>query len=251
MSSLLDHHLIAERYFFPRWDAVPEPFVVDCGDARLACSWHVIDVDALTVLHFHGNGEVVADYAGDFVDAIASMGFNLFLAEYRGYGGSSGTPAMGAMLRDVEAIVGAIGVPPERLVAFGRSVGSIYAIHCAHLFGEIAGLIIESGIADVHERLRLRVDPGELGCTEADLRAAVDSELDHEGKLGAYGGPALFLHAAFDHLIDPSHARRNHRWAGGDNKLVIFPAGDHNSILAYNWEAYMAEVAAFLKALRP
>jgi acyl-CoA dehydrogenase len=79
------------------------------------------------VVHFHGNGEVVADWQGGFEDFIGQLGWDLLLAEYRGYGASTGEPQLGRMLDDVKPILCAAG-PPGKLVAFGRSVGSIFAL---------------------------------------------------------------------------------------------------------------------------
>ena len=85
MADILNHHLISERYFFPRIGNFASPFWVDCGDAKLACSYHEIDPAAKTVIHFHGNGEIVDDWQGDFVSLVQQMGCNVFLAELRGY----------------------------------------------------------------------------------------------------------------------------------------------------------------------
>lgn len=85
-ASLLDHPLISDRYFFPRPGRCPEPFWVDCGDARLACCYLQVEPAAGTLVHFHGNGEIVDDYLEDFVDLVAQMGWNCLLVEYRGYG---------------------------------------------------------------------------------------------------------------------------------------------------------------------
>ena len=62
MPNILDHPLICERYFFPRKGCFADPFWVDCGDAQLACSYHEIDPTAKTLIHFHGNGEIVDDW---------------------------------------------------------------------------------------------------------------------------------------------------------------------------------------------
>ncbi len=58
-NELLDHRLISERYFFPRQGGLVDPFWIDCGEARLACAYHEIDPDAKTLVHVHGNGEIV------------------------------------------------------------------------------------------------------------------------------------------------------------------------------------------------
>ena len=62
MTDLLDHPVISGRYFYPLDGDFPDPFWVDCGDARLACSYHEVDPAAKTLVHFHGNGEIVADW---------------------------------------------------------------------------------------------------------------------------------------------------------------------------------------------
>src|SRR5210317_712184 len=145
---ILNHPIISERYFFPRKATPPEPFWVECEEARLACSYHEIDATAHTIVHFHGNGEIVADYLDGFPELIGRMRCNCFLAEFRGYGGSTGTPQLGQMLDDVKQTIESIGQPVRKLVIFGRSVGSRFAIKAAELFPDIAGLILESAIAD-------------------------------------------------------------------------------------------------------
>ena len=176
--SILDHPIIAERYFFPRRAPLSEPFVVAAGGVELHCHWHQVDDAGPLIVHFHGNGEVVADWIGEWPAAFAAEGISTLLAEYRGYGGSSGEPRLASMLGDAVAIASAAKVDASRVVAYGRSVGSIYALHAATSLG-LAGLVLESGIADVRERLLLRMDPDELGVTAAELDAALEETVDH------------------------------------------------------------------------
>jgi pimeloyl-ACP methyl ester carboxylesterase len=247
---ILDHPIISERYFFPRATPLPNAVMVEVPGAKLACWRSAPPTDRPVLLHFHGNGEVVADWAGQLTGAVQRMGFEVFYGEYRGYGASTGTPMLGAMLDDVPAIVEAVGVPPEQIVVFGRSVGSIYAIEAIHRFPSMRGLVLESGIHDVLERLALRLHPDELGCTAAELQHAVSRRLDHGVKLGGYTGPCLVLHAEQDHLVGVHHAIANHRAVASKTKrLVRFPRGDHNSIMGANMESYMTELARFLAAV--
>jgi len=82
-----------------------------------------------TIIHFYGNGESVQDYLGDFKQRIVGLGANLLLAEYCGYGMSSGKPALAAILEDVRLIVEACAVPPERIQRSKQShVRPIYII---------------------------------------------------------------------------------------------------------------------------
>lgn len=244
--SVLDHPLLTARYFFPRPDAPAAITWVDVEGARLACASRRSHGGPL-LCHFHGNGETVADYVPALAEAFAARGVDTFFAEYRGYGASTGIPQLGAMLADVEAILEALAVPPARVVAYGRSIGSIYAIEAARRRPSLGGLVIESGIADPLERILFRASPAELGVSAAELRAAVKAELDHEATLRAFERPVLVLHAQHDRAVDPSHAERNAAWAPRST-LRLFATGDHSSILAFHMDAIVDEVARFAHA---
>lgn len=250
-SSPLDHVLLNERYFFPCPNRFAEPFFIEGDGFRLGCRYRRIDTDAPTIIHFHGNGETTADYVGEFEERIIALGANLLLADYRGYGMSTGTPALAAMLADVELTVRAVGVDPARIIFFGRSLGSLYAVHGAGLFPQAAGLILESGIADPLERILLRVEPRQVGTDLAGLQAAVDNELNQGRKLAAFRGRTLIMHARHDDLVPLSHADRLFAWANQPKELLVFPRGDHNTILAANQEAYFAAVGEFIKGMLP
>jgi pimeloyl-ACP methyl ester carboxylesterase len=249
-SNILDHPIISERYFFPRRTTIPQPFWVECEGARLACAYHETDAEAHTIVHFHGNGEVVADYLDDFPDLIGRMGCNCFLAEFRGYGGSTGIPQLGRMLDDVQQTIAAIKQPQGQLILFGRSVGSLFAIKAAELFPDVAGLILESAIADPLERLLLRVHPEELGTTSTALAAAVTQAINIQQIMSHFTKPTLILHTRHDGLIDASHATRLADWSGGPVRLEIFPQGSHNDIMYVNGPRYLALVHDFIKSLR-
>lgn len=244
--SPLDHQLLSGRYFYPWPSRFDDPFFVEGDGFRLGCRYRRISADAPTIIHFHGNGETVADYVGEFEERIAAMGANLLLADYRGYGMSSGVPALSAMLADVELIVRSSGVDPARVIFFGRSLGSLYAVHGAALFPHAAGLIIESGIADPLERILLRVEPWQIGTDHAGLREAVDRELNQSGKLASFRGRVLVMHTRNDDLVPVSHAESLYEWANEPKELIIFEQGDHNTILAANEKAYFDAVERFV-----
>ncbi len=249
--SLLDHPIISSRYFFPRQSPPFEVFEVPVEDEVLACHRHEVAADAPWVVHWHGNGEIVADYLPWWPELMATAGYNSLLAEYRGYGGSSGRPALEAMLGDVERTLAALEVPDDRLVFFGRSVGSIYAVHAAARRPAARGLVLESGIADPLQRVLLRVLPEELGASEEDLADAAAQHLDHRQKLAGWPGPTLVLHTRHDGIVDLDHGQRLHDWAAGEDKrLLVFERGDHNSIFSVNHAAYLQALFAFLERLR-
>ncbi len=251
MKSILDDPAISGRYLFPQSRTVKAPFMVNVDGAELACYRKIDDSDALTMIHFHGNGEAVADYVPFMADVFADMGLNSLFVEYRDYGGSTGEAKLVAMLGDGEAAMTAAGVSPEKAIVFGRSIGSLYAIELAHRQPSLAGLIIESGIADASERFLAYADLESAGFDEADVKTEVKRFFSHKKKLSGYTHPLLTLHTENDGLIDISHAARNHKWAGSRQKrLVRFLKGNHNTIFGANEKEYLDAVASFARSLQ-
>lgn len=247
--SVLDHPTLSAQYFYPWPNRFDNPFFVSGSDYRLGCRYLKVSDTYPTIIHFHGNGECVQDYLGDYEQRIAGLGANLLLAEYRGYGMSSGEPALAAMLEDVRLIVEACSIPPEKIVFFGRSLGSLYALHGASLYPQAAGLIIESGLADPLERILVRVEPRHVGATMDGLKSEVDRCLNQQAKISSFSGRVLIMHTRNDDLVSVSHAERLYNWANEPKELVLFERGDHNTILSANEEEYFMNVGKLVRSL--
>lgn len=243
--SILDHLTLSDRLFYPWPNRFPGPFFVEGKAGKLGCWYNRAFPGGMTMIHFHGNGETVADYLGDFAVHISALGVNLLLAEYRGYGMSEGKPCLTAMLEDIPAIVAASGVEPSRLIFFGRSLGSLYASHAAFLYPEAAGLVLESGIAELLELALQRVEPRQLNSTPDLLRAETDRILNQRHKLAAFRGRTLVMHTRNDDIVPFSHGVLLHDWANEPKKFAIFERGDHNNIMEVNREKYFEHLGFF------
>jgi fermentation-respiration switch protein FrsA (DUF1100 family) len=247
LTTILDHPLVSSRYFFPRREFLPDPYWVEVADGiKLACHYRAASPDAKTVIYFHGNGEVVADYLPSFPEWITRAGCNVLLAEYRGYGMSSGTPALAGMLEDVVPIIQSLKISDDKVILFGRSIGSLYALHGVSQRPQLGGLIIESGVADLTERFFQRVAPEELGVSESAVIDALRKYFNYARKLGSFHGQTLILHARHDELIPARHAETLYAAAPGPKQLKIFDRGGHNDIFYRNQAEYMKLVEDFL-----
>jgi len=247
-ATILDHPIVSSRYFYPRSATLTDPFWVQAADgSQLACVYQQVDPDAKTVIYFHGNGEVVSDYLPSFPDWITGAGYNYLLAEYRGYGMSTGRPALAGMLNDVVPIIESLGIPDQQIVLFGRSIGSLYAVHGVSQRPQLAGLILESGIADLTERFFMRVQPAELGASMAEIEAELKTYFDYARKLTVFQGRTLLLHTRFDELVPVRHAEQLHAVAPEPKQLHIFDRGGHNDIFFRNQDTYMQLVETFLR----
>jgi len=251
---ILDRQTILGGLFHPRKTAKNTPshavdFEIPVDGAMIGARFHYPKQGGRTVLFFHGNGETVPDY-----DAIApffrDIGLNLFVVDYRGYGFSTGQPSVANLMGDAETIhhflqsnVQRPGLLP---LLMGRSLGSGPATHLASKYPDAyAGLILESGFADVLPLLRvLRIEvPGHL---ESQVRELLSN--DH--KLKAIQLPVLLLHGGQDTLIGPENARANFAAVPHNRKKLEIVAGaGHNNLLSYS-DQYFGELANFIDFLK-
>ena len=219
---------------------------VDVGDG-VVIGWRLFpagDSTAPALLCFHGNGELAADYDG-VAGLYTERGISLLVADYRGYGWSTGQPTVTTMLRDARAVADAFpgllaeaGLEPRGLFVMGRSLGSPCAIDvAAHDESRWDGLIIESGFAHTFAlmaRMGLRI-PGREGQNDG-----VNS-LDKIARLSL---PTLIIHGKLDVLIPPGEGKALHEACGSsDKRLLLIPLAGHNSVLAYGRKAYMQAIA--------
>ena len=245
-ASILDHVAISQKYFYPRHASFQNPYFVTSGKNQLACYYHKIDNPKKTIIYFHGNGEVVADSLNFLENRMEELGCSVLLAEYRKYGLSIGNdPALVAMLDDVEKIIKSVDIPMEDIILFGRSVGSIYALHGASIFPNISGLIIESGISDVITRIFRMVKPKKKEM-EDKVIAEGKKYFDHKKKIQSFKGKVLIMHTEHDTLVSSSNAKDLYEWANEPKKLKLFELGDHNDILFVNKEEYLGLLDEFI-----
>ncbi|HEX7181364.1 MAG TPA: alpha/beta hydrolase [Thermoanaerobaculia bacterium] len=175
---------------------------------------------APVVVHFHGNGESAAhnlDYAAD----LFRRGLDVFVAEYRGFGGLPGKPTETHLYRDGEAAVDALlksGIAPERLVFVGRSLGSGVATEMA-LRRPCALLVLISPYTSMVDMGRIVAGP---------LAAfAVPDRYDNLQKIGRVQVPVVILHGVQDEAI-PIRMGRRLASASPKIKLVEVPGASHN-----------------------
>jgi alpha-beta hydrolase superfamily lysophospholipase len=242
--SLFDSPAFTERLFFPRSDMTAPPDgaeddFVEVGGATLHVRYHGVAPERRTLLLFHGNGEVVSDY-DDVAGLFAAAGFGLAVADFRGYGQSTGEPSLRTAIADAHVIVGAVhAAAAGPIVVMGRSLGSACA---AELYGKnlpiIAGVVIESGIADLAGLVRRRgIEP------PATFSAEDKATFDPLPKLARGTGPLLVLHGERDTMIASSEAEMAFAAAGTKaKKLVLVPGRGHNDVSGSRtyWDALAA-----------
>lgn len=249
---LIDRAGAASFLFYPRRDTSPPPpgttdhrIEVEPGIA-VAARFYAFDPAKPAILYFHGNGEIASDH-----DGIAPMyresGANLFVADFRGYGASDGSPSFASLVADAGPVVEAFhrildegGYTAERFV-MGRSLGSHPALEIAANHGDrFRGLIIESGAANLR-RLIARMGLGADDGPGAELVSA------HESKVRSIRLPVLIIHGEYDELIPLEHAANLYEMlAETQRELVVIPGAGHNDILWVGQAQYFDAVERFI-----
>ena len=194
------------------------------------------------VLYFGGNAEE-ASYMLDMVGDPArgeTPGVAWLIVNYRGYGASEGSPSERALVADALTLYDHAaklpGVDAERIVAFGRSLGSGPAVALAAQRPLRAVILVSpfDSLAAVAKRYYwyLPVD------------WMLKHRFDSIALAPALKQPLLCLVAERDEVIPPVHSERLFdAWGGAKRKILLAEAG-HNSADAH--PAFWSSVREFL-----
>jgi alpha-beta hydrolase superfamily lysophospholipase len=251
--ALLDRPEISHYIFYPRRDPQPEddlalyPVEVEQG-ISVVCRFYPASRGIATILYFHGNGETAGDY--DLVSSLyTALEINLFVADYRGYGLSSGEPTIGHMLQDAHPICERLkevlrqGGHAEALFVMGRSLGSAPAIELAFRSQDaFKGLIVESGFSDALRLLSYIGLP--LAITQPR-----EEGFPNGVRIRSIRIPTLLIHGAEDHLIPLREAEELLRLCAAEEKrLVVIPRADHNTLMMMGRDRYFQAIEGFIKS---
>lgn len=252
--SKLDQPPVLQILFHPRRepDNTRTPAnVFDSGipveeGVRVHARFHLAGPDEPNILFFHGNGEIVSDY-DDIGPYYTKTGMNFLAVDYRGYGKSSGSPTVTAMLQDAHLIFRAVqnwlaaAEFQGPLLVMGRSLGAAAALELAHHHAdEIGGLIIESGFSTTLPLLlNLGLNPADLGITEED-------GFHNVRKISTFTRPTLIIHGQHDEIIPVNSAAILQAQSPARSKeFQVVPRASHNTIIADAGELYFTVIKQF------
>lgn len=174
---------------------------------------------SFTILYSPGQSEDLGDCA-EALAQLSTMGASVFAYEYEGYGTSQGVPSEEHAYRDIEAaydyLTGALGVPPERIIPYGFSMGGGPAVDLASR-KPVAGLILESAFASAFRiYLPIRILPFD--------------KFDNLKKIARVPHPVLILHGRRDAVVPVQHAEALFQATRAPKRLVLFDDMGHFGI---------------------
>lgn len=200
--------------------------------------------DAPTLLYLHGNFRNIG-YNLENALRYRTLGCNLLLLDYRGYGKSTGgKPSEGKVYEDAEAawqyLVGQRGVKPQQLFIYGHSLGGAVAIDLALRHPEVAGLIAESTFTSMRAMSELKHNLLPVGLL-------LNQRFESLQKIPQLKVPVLLIHGTWDQKVPVSMAQQLFEAAPQPKTLVMIEGGEHSNNAAVGWVEYRDAVSAFVK----
>jgi pimeloyl-ACP methyl ester carboxylesterase len=220
-----------------RQHAYAREIVLRSEDSKQLHAWHVPAApNAPLVIYFGGNAEDVSWMIPEARRRTPHAAW--LLVNYRGYGGSEGSPSEDSITADALQWYdhAARELKPQKIALFGRSLGSAAAVVVASQRKADAVVLVTpfDSLVEVAKRHYPFVPVSLM------LRHRFDSI----GRAPKIAAPLLCLAAQHDEIIPSSHARKLYDAWGGEKRWVELEGAGHNSTDGN--PAFWQSIVAFL-----
>jgi len=205
------------------------------GGVRLK-AWYWPGSGGTTIVLFHGN----AGHRGhrlEWMERFHRDGHGLFLLDYRGYGGSEGSPTEAGLFADGAAALAWLEQRGEtELIYFGESLGCGVAVEMA-VRNPPRALVLHSGYTSL-------VDVAQRHYFYLPVWLLMKDRYACRAKIARISAPLLMVHGEHDALISPSMGRELFDAASAPKEWFPVPGARHNDV---PWvQGYHETVAGFL-----
>lgn len=234
--------LFAERLIFmppsERYARDEQVLLIPRAGGGSVAALHLRNPDArYTILFSHGNAEHIVQ-GMSFLERMRDAGFEVLAYDYSGYGLSTGRPSERAAYADIDAaydyLVRTAGVPPERIILHGRSLGGAVAADLASR-RPAAGLVLESTFTSAYRVARVPFLPFDRFRTES--------------KMPRIRMPVLVIHGTGDELIGFWHGQRLYDLARGPRQRLWVDGSGHNDLSWVAGDRYWTALRTFAESL--
>jgi fermentation-respiration switch protein FrsA (DUF1100 family) len=200
--------------------------------------------DGTWVLFLHGNASTVASRMNvKHYTRLRELGLNVFAPEYRGYNGLDGVPSEAGVGADARAaydyVRKEIGVPAERLVIFGWSLGAAVAVGLASTV-DARAVVLEGAPASI-------VDIGQQRYPLFPIRLIIRNPFNAIEKIAGVRAPLLFLHSPEDDVVPLREGRRLFD-AAPSPKTFVEVRGGHIEASEIDRDVFYDAIGTFLRA---
>lgn len=218
-------------WFVPAAEALPDR---ETGQAGQTWVW------------FHGNGGNIGHRVDELAQLHHRLGVGLFIFDYRGYGHSRGEPSEQGTYLDARAALEYLrqrpDVDPERMVYFGRSLGSAVAVELATEQPPQA-IVLVSPFASVRDMARLALPFPPAGWL-------VRNHYPTASRIKGVNVPLLVLHGDLDQTVPISQGRKLFEAANEPKTFRVLRGAGHNDTYIAAPDDYWSALVAFAAELQ-
>lgn len=200
--------------------------------------------NAPTLLYLHGNFRNISNSV-ERATRLHTLGYNLLLADYRGYGKSGGgEPTEAKVYEDAEAmwhyLVRQRAVPPQQIFIYGLSLGGAIAIDLAVHHPEAAGVIAESTFTSTS-------DMGKRDYPYLPVDWLLNQRFESLDKVDKLKIPVLFIHGTWDARVPWQMSQQLFDKASQPKFIKLIEGGEHGNNSGIAWVEYRAALDAFVR----
>jgi uncharacterized protein len=201
-----------------------EEVTLTTSDSERIIGWHVPPGQGKPVIiYFHGNGGSLR-YPAERFRKLVKDGIGLIAIDYRGFGGSSGSPSEAGLIADAEAAYAfaAARYPVQQLVLWGESLGSAVAVALA-AEKPIHRVILEAPFTSAAAVAALRY-------WYMPVTLLMKDQFRSDERIGKITAPVLILHGLHDSIIPYAMGERLFALTTAPKHIVRFLDGDHEDL---------------------
>ena len=194
------------------------------ADGVQVVAWHVPPQDDKPIIvYFHGNGGSLPHRVPRFRKLI-DAGIGLVALEYRGYGGSAGSPSEQGFIADGEAAYrfAAAHYSAQQLVLWGESLGSGVAVAVA-TEQPVGRVILEAPFTSA-------VALGAQHYWYLPVRLLMKDQFRSDSRIGKVTAPLMIMHGVRDRTVPYAMGERLFDLANKPKHLVRFLDAGHDDL---------------------
>ncbi len=237
-------HFVSQTMIFPRppvkYELGPDYVQLTAPDGVKIAARHWPNPRAkYTLIYLHGNYEELGSL-GEYLPTFVAAGYAVFAIDYRGYGHSGGTPSEANIYADTllayDYVRTKLGVPADRIVGFGYSLGAGPAVNLA-LHQPVAGLVLQGALISAYRVMtHIPVFPG-------DKFAILD-------KVPSLRCPVMVIHGSADGTVPFWHGQRIYAAITARKSSLFVPGGPHGGLADFTGPRYWQELKKFTDTLQ-
>jgi len=216
-----------------------EGITFDTADKIKLNAWFIPAEDSRGVILFcYGNAGNIS-HRLESIQLFHKLRLSTFIFDYRGYGGSEGTPTEAGTYQDALAawnfLIQEKEIPQDKIIVFGRSLGGAVAAWLAHKHNPKA-LILESTFTSIPD-MAVEIYP------YFPVRLLCRFRYNANEYLKEVRCPVLIIHSLQDEIVPFSHGQKLFNTAN-EPKEFLEIKGTHNELQSI--KDYQAGIDVFI-----